>query len=531
MKNKDAMNMTQLEIAQRISNAAKEGNTEEFEAGLQDLFQNIHDEIVGQARELQANADAAALAQRGVRILTSEEMKFYKGLIDAMKAGSSGNVMMALSDTDKTFPLTIINQAMEDMKQEHPLLDVVDTVSATGLMKFLVNTDEGDNATWGELESAITKEITSGFADIEMGQFKLSAWMPISQDMLELGPNWLDSYIRTCLSEALAIGFENGIVSGTGKNMPIGMDRQVGAGVVVTDGVYPKKEASSVTRLDPTTYGVLLSRISKTANGKQRPVRDLVLVVNPTDYFKVIMPATTGFVNGQYVNDILPYPTRVIVSVAVPVGDAILGMGKRYFLGIGGKRGIQFSDDYKFLEDKRYYKIVAYANGRPKDNNAFQRLDISGLKRFVQEYMAVNSDSYLLDIEIESDVNQTVFGKAVNTLQTGVQVVGGDVLGTLKYVTGFTGFSGDPELQSGNYLALSFNGNQTVTTDSTPDKITVELVNARTNHGPQTLDSDKDICVRITDQNLQYLEVKAYKGREVTTRILKLDRLVLETAQ
>ena len=35
MKNKDFMNQTQLEIAQRISNAATEGNTEEFEAGLQ----------------------------------------------------------------------------------------------------------------------------------------------------------------------------------------------------------------------------------------------------------------------------------------------------------------------------------------------------------------------------------------------------------------------------------------------------------------------------------------------------------------
>lgn len=525
MKNKDVLNMTQLEIAQRISNAAKEGNTEEFEAGLHDLFQNIHDEIIAEAQNVRASADAAVLAQRGIRMLTSEEVKFYNGLIDAMKTSGAGNAMMALTDTDKTFPLTIVNQALDDMKQEHPLLDVVDTVSATGLMKFLVNTDTGDNATWGELEGAITKEIVSGFADFELGQFKLSAWMPISQDMLELGPNWLDTYIRTCLSEALAIGFENAIVTGTGKNMPIGMDRQVGAGVVVTDGVYPKKDASPVTRLDPTTYGVLLSRISKTANGKQRAVRDLVLVVSPTDYYKIIMPATTGFVNGQYVNDILPYPTRVIVSVAVPVGDAILGMGKRYFLGVGGKRGIQFSDDYKFLEDKRYYKIVAYANGMPKDNNAFQRLDISGLKRFVQEFLAVEGANYFLDIDVQSDVNQTVFGKAVNTLQTGVKVVGNDVTGTIMYVTGFTGFSGDPELQSGNYLALSFD------TDPTADKVTVELVNAKTNHGPQALDSDKDICVRITDKELQYLEVKAYKGREVTTRVLKLDQLVLESAQ
>lgn len=522
--NKDVMNATQLEIAQRISNAAKEGNTEGFEAGLHDLFQNIHDEIVAQAHEIQENADTAVLAQRGIRVLTSEETAFYNNLIDTMKASGSGNAMMALSDTDKTFPLTIINQAMEDMQQDHPLLDAVDTVAATGLMKFLVNTDTGDNAAWGELESAITKEIASGFADVEMGQFKLSAWMPISQDMLELGATWLDSYIRTCLAEALAIGFENAIVSGTGKNMPIGMDRQVGAGVVVTDGVYPQKPASVVTRFDPTTYGVLLARLSKTAHGKPRAVRDLILVVNPSDYYKIILPATTGFVNGQYVNDILPYPTRVIVSVAVAPGSAIIGMGKRYFLGVGGRRGIQFSDDYKFLEDKRYYKIVAYANGMPKDNNAFQRLDISGLKRFVQEFLEVTAADYFLPIEVKSDVHETAFSKNITDLQSNIVVNGPDITGTVKYVTGYTGFSGDPAKQSGNYLALSFDAGVTA------DRITVEMVNDLDKKGAQVLDSDKDAVFRITDKELQYIEVKAYRGLEVSTRVLRFDKLTLETA-
>lgn len=381
MQNKDTLNKTQLEIAQRISNAAKEGNTEEFEAGIHDLFQNIHDSIITQAVSIQNSADTAVLAQRGVRVLTSEEMKFYTTLIDAMKATGESNPMMALTGTDKTFPLTIINEVMEDMKQEHPLLAAIDTVNATGAMKFLLNTDTGDNATWGELESAITKEITSGFKELDLGQFKLSAWMPISIDMLELGSNWIDTYIRTCLSEALSIGFENGIVTGSGKNQPIGMDRSVADNVTVTAGVYPKKDAIAVTDFTTQTYGNLVAKLAKTQNGKPRAVRNLILVVNPVDYFKTVMPATTLMTpDGHYVNDVLPVPTQIIQSVAVTQGEAILGMGKRYFLGVGGRRGIQFSDDYKFLEDKRYYKIVAYANGRPKDNNAFLRLNIANLE-------------------------------------------------------------------------------------------------------------------------------------------------------
>lgn len=381
MQNKDTLNKTQLEIVQRISNAAKEGNTEEFEAGLHDLFQNIHDSIITQAVSIQNSADTAVLAQRGVRVLTSAEVKFYTTLIDAMKATGESNPMMALTGTDKTFPLTIINEVMEDMKQEHQLLAAVDTVNATGAMKFLLNTDTGDNATWGELESAITKEIASGFKELDLGQFKLSAWMPISIDMLELGPNWLDTYIRTCLSEALSIGFENGIVTGTGKDQPIGMDRSVADDVTVTAGVYPKKDAIAVTDFSAPTYGSLVAKLAKTQNGKPRAVRNLILVVNPFDYFKTVMPATTLLTpEGHYVNDVLPVPTQIIQSVAVPQGEAIIGMGKRYFLGVGGRRGIQFSDDYKFLEDKRYYKIVAYANGRPKDDNAFLRLNIANLE-------------------------------------------------------------------------------------------------------------------------------------------------------
>ncbi|MBR6987536.1 MAG: phage major capsid protein [Clostridiales bacterium] len=380
MKNLDALNMQKTAIAQKISDAAKAGNTEEFESGLNEMFNYIHDEIMNEAMELKNATDAAILAQRGIRQLTSEESEFYNTIIAAMKANPTGNIMNALTNTDKTFPETILVQVMEDMKQEHPLLAEVDTVSVTGATKILINTDAGDNATWNALESEITKEIQSGFAQIDLSQFKLSAWMSISIDMLELGANWLDNYIRTCLAEALAIGYENGIVTGTGNKMPIGMDRSVADDVVVVGGVYPQKEAIEVTSFDRVSYGSLVSKLAKTRNGKPRIVKGLILVVNPFDYYSVVMPATTLLTpEGRYVNDVLPVPTKVIQSVAVAQGEAILGMGKRYFLGVGGKRGIQFSDDYKFLEDQRYYKIVAYSNGLPKDDNSFLRLDISNL--------------------------------------------------------------------------------------------------------------------------------------------------------
>ena len=125
-------------------------------------------------------------------------------------------------------------------------------------------------------------------------------------------------------------------------------------------------------------------------------------------------------------------------------------------------------------------------------------------------------------LDVESDVRPTVFGKNVSDLQEDVTITGNQVTGTLHYVTEYTGFSGDPDLQEGNYLALSF------AADPSTDDIYVELVNALYSPGPQKLDADKDICIRITDKDKQYLIVTAYKGGEQSRRVIKLDQLTLE---
>ena len=389
MKNKDILNSGQQAVVEQITAAAKSGNMKGFEEGFRNMFKSIHDDMLREAALTISDRDAAILGRRGslsrLRVLNRDEITFYKNVIDAMRKGFTGegtkNPLMALPNIEKTLPLTVINKTLEDMVQEHELLEAVDTVAAPGLMRYLTNTDTGDNATWGELESEIVKEVASGIKEVDLEQCKLSAWIPISQDMIELGPIWLDAYIRTCLSEALSIGFEKAIVTGTGKNMPIGMDRDVSDDVTVTGGVYPQKEAVAVTDFETATYGGLVSQLAVTQYGKPRKVSGLILICHPNDYFAKIMPATTLVTqDGRHVDNVLPVPTQIIQSVAVTQGEAILGLGKKYFLGIGGRRGVQFSDDYKFLEDQRYYKIVAYANGRPKDNNAFLRLDISNVE-------------------------------------------------------------------------------------------------------------------------------------------------------
>jgi hypothetical protein len=66
----------------------------------------------------------------------------------------------------------------------------------------------------------------------------------------------------------------------------------------------------------------------------------------------------------------------------MPSGHAVVGLGKRYFLGLGTSKDglIDYSDHAQFVEDNRVYTTHLYGNGKPLDNNAFEYLDISGLE-------------------------------------------------------------------------------------------------------------------------------------------------------
>lgn len=380
MKNNDA----RKNARELLQKAFADNDQEAVSAALQALGEELVEEAEEKAREkveeLRQELDSRTLQQRGVRQLTGAEREYYQKLIDAMR---STNPVQALKDLDVAMPETVINSVFEDLKAEHPLLSEIDFMSTGAAIKLLMNTDERKTAAWGKLSDKIITELTSGFKEVDAGLCKLSAFIPVNKPMLDMGPEWLDRYVRTVLYEAAANGLESGTITGDGNDKPIGMVRQVGEGVTVTDGAYPEKEKIVVTSLDTVTMGNLVSKLSKTPGGKTRRVQGLILVVNPTDYFQKVMPATTVMApDGTYRNNVLPYPAKIIQSEEMPEGTAVLGMAKKYFAAAGtSKNGrIEYSDHYHFLEDERVYLIKLYANGMPKDNNAFLHLDISGLK-------------------------------------------------------------------------------------------------------------------------------------------------------
>lgn len=380
MKNKDLIKKERDAILQRMTSAVEQSDSTAFAAAWGDLSQSIQAEVLAEARALHEQTDTAILSARGVRQLTGEERQYYEHVIEAMRAGDP---KQALSNMPDVLPRTTIDAVFEDLTTAHPLLDAVDFVNTSGLVEFIMNTNGHQLASWSPLCAEITKELTSGFKKVTLTLNKLTAFLPVCKAMLDLGPVWLDRYVRAILAEALYFGLEEGIINGTGKNQPIGMIRKVGDGVTVTDGVYPEKALTEVTSLDPVSYGALLSTLAKSPNSNPRVVSSVMMLVNPTDYLQRIMPATTvRAADGTYVSNVFPFPTTVVQSVQVKEGRMIIGLPKRYFMGVGtAKSGkIEYSDEYHFLEDERVYIVKLYGHGEPKDNNAFLYCDISKLE-------------------------------------------------------------------------------------------------------------------------------------------------------
>nr|DAJ76542.1 MAG TPA: major capsid protein [Caudoviricetes sp.] len=394
------------DLRQRLAASIKDNKPDELSDVFSEMCQTIGDinaeEYEAKLNGLRQELDSSALYARGVRQLTTEEKEYYQKISDAMR---SENPKQALENVSVVFPQTIISRVMEDLTESHPLLSKIQFTPTGGAIRMMLNTDGRHKAAWGKLCAKIIEELTSGFKEVDVGLYKLSAFIPVCKAQLDLGPEWLDRYIRAILAEALANGLEDGIVMGDGNDKPIGMIRDVSESASVVGGAYPEKAKIKASDFEPTTMGKLVALLAVTPNGKDRTPDDLILLVNPQDYYEKVMPATTiRTPDGTYRNNVLPYPATIIPVSALPRGQAVFGVGRLYFAAVGMNKGgrLEYDDSYRFLEDERVYLIKLYANGFPVDNNAFLNLDISGLRPLNYKVETVTSPTPSADANLAS---------------------------------------------------------------------------------------------------------------------------------
>lgn len=358
-----------------MAQAFEEGDAQEVAKKIVENYENnaahyqaMMDKVIDEAkRAKEENWDDKVLAARGVRVLTSEEKKFYNAAIE----------VGGFDQTVELVPPTVFERVFEDLQKDHPLISRVNFQQTGATTSWVLRRPGAATAYWGDICDNIKEMIDEGFYTIEQGMFKLSGFLVVCKAMFELGPEWLDRYIRTFLAEIIADELENVIVKGTGNKQPIGMTKNLDGSI--TNGVYPDKAPVVLADFTPATIGrEILAPTTK--NGTQR-YTGVTLIVNPLDYATTFFPlGAKRKDDGTWTYDNFGVPgLDIIQSFAVPVGRAIAGKPEDYFMGVGAEQRLIVSDEARLIEDQRLYLVRQLANGRPLDADSFTVFDITGL--------------------------------------------------------------------------------------------------------------------------------------------------------
>ena len=140
MKNLDLLQQKKAEIANKMNQAMKDNDEKAFAEAFEEYTDILQEAVLAEAQGLVQAADNQILAGRGVRVLTSEERKYYEKVVEAMKSKSP---QQSLSGFDAVLPKTVINAVFEDITESHPLLSAINFQNAEALTEYLYSSMDG----------------------------------------------------------------------------------------------------------------------------------------------------------------------------------------------------------------------------------------------------------------------------------------------------------------------------------------------------------------------------------------------------
>lgn len=360
-----------------MQEAFESGDASEVAAKIVNFYENnitqiqtmMADTVKDAKRASEENWDAQVLASRGVRVLTTEEKKFYNAAIEAQ----------SFDEVIKLMPPTVFERVFEDLEKEHPLLSLVNFQRTGATTAWVVRKPGSPVAFWGDVTAAIQEMLDEGFRTIEQSMFKLSGFLVVSKAMFELGPEWLDRYVRAFMAEVVADELENVIVNGTGLKQPVGMIKNIESALDPATG-YADKAAVVLNDFTPQTIGTKI--LAPTTKGGTRRYTGVTLIVNPLDYAtKFFALGAKQKDDGTWTYDNFGVPgLQMVQSPAVPLNKMVSGKPKDYFMGVGAEQKLETTDVLRMIEDQRLYLIRQLANGRPLDADSFTVFDIAALE-------------------------------------------------------------------------------------------------------------------------------------------------------
>lgn len=340
-----------------------------------DLFEKFEDQVHAEYEELKNVTDERVLASRGIYPLTADETKFYN---EVAKTGGL--------ETDVIWPETILERVFEDLQKDRPLLKLINFMPSTAKTKIIRSRRKG-KAVFGPIHKDVEGQLDAEFDAVEFTQLALTAFFVVSNDTLDLGPQWVDRFVRLCLTEALADAWEEAIVLGDGDNKPIGLLCEP-----ETNGHPEKTAKGTLTFKDAPTMvselaGVLKGlseythKIGKKDAGEkvQRKVAGKVhLIINPKNYYDIVARVTTQNANGAFVTN-LPFISQenIIESVHVPENKLIAFVDGEYDATNSRAEKLYVYKETFAMRRATLYAVDMVGNGRPTNNDAAHVYDIA----------------------------------------------------------------------------------------------------------------------------------------------------------
>lgn len=366
----EVFNKAKDKLTAVLANA--ESTEEEQTEAFQNYFNALQSDIVSTVRS-QVNdemLDRSIIQQRGQNVLTSEETKFFNAVIED---GGFKSV--------DTLPKSTQERVFEDLVEAHPLLTHLGIQNLGAVTEFIYSDPEGA-AVWGDLFGDIQGQLNATFRKESITQLKLTAFIPIHNDMLQLGPVWIERYVRTMIVEAMTVGLERGFIAGNGQSQPIGLlyEKQENGAVVEKESAGTltfKPGRTTINELKGVVEKLSIRPVGKDNKEKVRNVSGkVVMVTNPFDTFGIRANATVQNDSGVYVTN-LPFNPIQTESVFVPKGKVLFFVKGEYIAAIGGAMRVNKFDQTLAMQDAQLYIAKQFATGKPKDNYAAQVYDLN----------------------------------------------------------------------------------------------------------------------------------------------------------
>lgn len=333
-------------------------------------YEDLITEIQEQATR--AESDKAYAKSLGLRTLSKEEKTFYEALKDIRQSLPGAQIDI--------FPSTIIDTTLEDIKKESGILSDVNFTPAE-VKRWLIAEKSGTYS-WGPLDDTIKGQLTGSFSTVNMEIAKLAAYLVIPKAVRDLSLPFVDKYFMAILKEALNDGLEYGYLQGTGKDMPIGIYKQIAT--TNQDGTHADKVvATTLTSFTPKSLAPVKKYLSK--NGL-RTFDKLVLVCHPNDEADYVAPAIydrEGRLISSYKN------LTVKTSANNPQGKAAIIIPKKYTMGLSNF-GIKEYDQTMAMDDADVVIGKGYSNGRATDDNTAYVFDVTKLKEYIPAVQMVS---------------------------------------------------------------------------------------------------------------------------------------------